>query len=400
MLFCMQFKPAGREIFRWLFFLGLNHKPKMKESEVIRLQDEDFMRVALQMARNAEGRTSPNPLVGAVIVRDGRIVAAGWHRKAGTPHAEVHALNMAGDLARGATLYVTLEPCAHYGRTGPCAKAVAEAGIARVVIAMRDPNPLVAGKGIKILEDAGVKVTCGVLEEEAIALNEVFLKWITTKMPFVVLKTAMTLDGKIATATGESQWITNETSRRRVHELRDIYDGILAGIGTVLKDDPSLTTRIPGRKGKNAIRIIVDSQARTPLTAKVVTDGAAPTIVAVTEQAPKERVQALKEAGAEIITAGSGEHVDLKALMAKLGEREICSVFVEGGGRVNFSLLAAGLVDKVQAFIAPKLIGGREALTPVEGEGFVSLADAVELARVTTEPMDGDILLTGYVARR
>nr|WP_255448845.1 bifunctional diaminohydroxyphosphoribosylaminopyrimidine deaminase/5-amino-6-(5-phosphoribosylamino)uracil reductase RibD [Selenomonas sp. mPRGC5] len=366
----------------------------------MRLQDEDFMRVALQMARNAEGRTSPNPLVGAVIVRDGRIVAAGWHRKAGTPHAEVHALNMAGDLARGATLYVTLEPCAHYGRTGPCAKAVAEAGIARVVIAMRDPNPLVAGKGIKILEDAGVQVTCGVLEEEAIALNEVFLKWITTKMPFVVLKTAMTLDGKIATATGESQWITNETSRRRVHELRDIYDGILAGIGTVLKDDPSLTTRIPGRKGKNAIRIIVDSQARTPLTAKVVTDGAAPTIVAVTEQAPKERVQALKEAGVEIITAGSGEHVDLKALMAKLGEREICSVFVEGGGRVNFSLLAAGLVDKVQAFIAPKLIGGREALTPVEGEGFVSLADAVELARVTTEPMDGDILLTGYVARR
>ena len=250
------------------------------------------------------------------------------------------------------------------------------------------------------MEDAGVKVTCGVLEEEAIALNEVFLKWITTKMPFVVLKTAMTLDGKIATATGESQWITNETSRRRVHELRDIYDGILAGIGTVLKDDPSLTTRIPGRKGKNAIRIIVDSQARTPLTAKVVTDGMAPTIVAVTEQAPKERVQALKEAGAEIITAGSGEHVDLKLLMAKLGEREICSVFVEGGGRVNFSLLAAGLVDKVQAFIAPKLIGGREALTPVEGEGFVSLADAVELTRVTTEPMDGDILLTGYVARR
>jgi diaminohydroxyphosphoribosylaminopyrimidine deaminase/5-amino-6-(5-phosphoribosylamino)uracil reductase len=367
---------------------------------VIRLQDEDFMRVALQMARNAEGRTSPNPLVGAVIVRDGRIVAAGWHRKAGTPHAEVHALNMAGDLAQGATLYVTLEPCAHYGRTGPCAKAVAEAGIARVVIAMRDPNPLVAGKGIKILEDAGIEVTCGVLEAEAIALNEVFLKWITAKMPFVVLKTAMTLDGKIATAAGESQWITNETSRRRVHELRDIYDGILAGIGTVLKDDPSLTTRIPGREGKNAIRIIVDSQARTPLTAKVVTDGVAPTIVAVTEQAPKERVAALAASGVEILTAGSGAHVDLRLLMQKLGEREICSVFVEGGGRVNFSLLEAGLVDKVHAFIAPKLIGGREALTPVEGEGFARLSDAVELTRVTTEPLDGDILLTGYVARR
>lgn len=383
-------------------FLNLNHKPKIypKESEVIRLQDEDFMRTALQMARNAEGRTSPNPLVGAVIVRDGRIVAAGWHRKAGTPHAEVHALNMAGDLAKGATLYVTLEPCAHYGRTGPCAKAVAEAGIARVVIAMKDPNPLVAGKGIKILEDAGVDVTCGVLEAEAVSLNEVFLKWIAHKMPFVVLKTAMTLDGKIATATGESQWITNEASRRRVHEWRDRYDGILVGIGTVLKDDPSLTARLSGRMGRNPVRIIADSRARTPLHAKAVTDGQARTIVVVTEHAPAERIAALKNAGVEILTAGSGEQVDLRAMMRQLGRQEICSIFAEGGGRLNYSLLKAGLVDKVHAFIAPKLVGGKDALTPVEGEGFAHLSEAVELERLTAEPMAGDILLTGYVARR
>lgn len=367
---------------------------------MIRLQDEDFMRVALQMARNAEGRTSPNPLVGAVIVRDGRIVATGWHRKAGTPHAEIHALNMAGDLAKGATLYVTLEPCAHYGRTGPCAKAVADAGIARVVIAMKDPNPLVAGKGIKILEDAGIEVVCGVLEAESAALNEVFLKWIAHKLPFVVLKTAMTFDGKIATATGESRWITNESSRRRVHEWRDIYDGILVGIGTVLKDDPSLTTRIPGRKGKNPLRIVVDSRARTPLNAKVVSDGQARTIIVVTEHAPSERVAALKKAGVEILTAGSGAHVDLLDMLYQLGRREICSVFVEGGGCVNYSLLEAGLVDKVHVFIAPKFVGGKDALTPVEGTGFRHLSDAVELEQLTAEPVAGDVLLTGYVVRR
>ena len=402
-MFCMQFEPLRRKIFSMAFvFLNLNHKPKIypKESEVIRLQDEDFMRTALQMARNAEGRTSPNPLVGAVIVRDGRIVAAGWHRKAGTPHAEVHALNMAGDLAKGATLYVTLEPCAHYGRTGPCAKAVAEAGIARVVIAMKDPNPLVAGKGIKILEDAGVDVTCGVLEAEAASLNEVFLKWIAHKMPFVVLKTAMTLDGKIATVTGESQWITNEASRRRVHEWRDRYDGILVGIGTVLKDNPSLTARLPEGVGKNPVRIIADSLARTPLNAKIVTDGQARTIVVVTEHAPAERIAALKNAGVEILTAGSGEQVDLYAMMRQLGRQEICSVFAEGGGCMNYSLLKAGLVDKVHAFIAPKLVGGKDALTPVEGKGFAHLSEAVELERLTAEPMAGDILLTGYVARR
>lgn len=359
--------------------------------------DEKFMQEALALARNAEGRTSPNPMVGAVIVRDGNVIAGGWHRKAGTPHAEVHALKMAGSLAEGATLYVTLEPCAHYGRTGPCAKAVAAAGIKRVVIAMQDPNPLVAGKGIKILKAAGVEVKCGVLEKDAIALNEVFLKWITTGLPFVVLKTAMSLDGKIATVTGKSQWITNELARMRGHEYRDRYDSIMVGIGTVLKDNPSLTTRLKDRQGKNPIRIVLDSMARTPLTANVVADKKARTIIAVTSAAPRQRVEALAKAGAEILVAGSDNKVNIAELMQKLGKLEICSILVEGGGQVNFSLLQAGMVDKVQAFIAPKLIGGQNAITPVEGAGFSELNAAVELERVSTEMLADNILVTGYV---
>lgn len=372
---------------------------RRKRCEVMRVTDEDYMREALRIARYAEGRTSPNPLVGAVIVRDGRIIAEGWHRKAGTPHAEIHALRMAGDLARGATLYVTLEPCSHYGRTGPCAKAVAEAGIARVVVAMQDPNPKVAGRGMEMLRAAGVEVRCGVLAAEAARLNEVFLHWITTGLPFVALKTAMTLDGKIATHTGDSQWITGEASRLRVHELRDRYDAILVGIGTVLHDDPSLTTRLPDRQGKHPLRIVLDSMARTPRAAKLLTDGAAPTLIAVTARAPQERVAALRQAGAEVLVCGEGPRVDAQALLKALGEREISSVFVEGGGRVNASLLAAGLVDKVYAFVAPKLVGGRDALTPVEGTGAERLSDAVTLTGLAAETVGEDVLLTGYVRK-
>lgn len=361
--------------------------------------DEQMMARAISLARNGLGRTSPNPLVGAVIVRDGRIVAEGWHRKAGTPHAEIHALNMAGELARGATVYVSLEPCAHYGRTGPCARALVEAGVSRVVVAMTDPNPKVAGKGIAILQEAGIEVTTGVLEQEARQLNEVFLKWMTTGLPFVALKTAMTLDGKIATAAGQSQWITNEASRYETHRLRDIYDGILVGINTALADNPSLTTRLKEYQGRNPVRIVVDSRARLPLTAKLVTDGAARTIVAVTEQAPAERVEALRSAGVEIIVAGSSNHVDMQSLMEQLGAMKITSVLVEGGGSVNFSLLQAGLVDRVYAFIAPKLVGGRDALTPVEGEGFQELDRAVELENIQLRQLGSDVLLTGIVKR-
>lgn len=362
-------------------------------------KDEDFMREALLLAANARGRTAPNPLVGAVLVREGRVVGAGWHRKAGTPHAEVHALAMAGELARGATAYVTLEPCSHHGRTEPCAEALVQAGVKRVVAAMLDPNPLVAGKGKAMLEAAGVEVTVGVLAEEASRLNETYIKWVTQRLPFVTLKTAMTLDGKIATAAGQSQWITGEAARRRVHEMRDVTDAIVVGIGTVLADDPSLTTRLADGTGRNPVRVIVDSRARTPLASKVVSDGAAKTLVAVTSAAPEERCAALEAAGVEVVRMGEGERVDLAALMRHLAARDITAVFVEGGGTLNFSLLAAGLVDKVHAFIAPKIVGGKEALTPVEGAGFAGLADAVVLTGLTAEQVAADILLTGYVAK-
>lgn len=361
---------------------------------------QQYMQQALQIAAYAAGRTSPNPLVGAVIVKDGRVVGQGWHRKAGTEHAEIHALRQAGELAAGATIYVTLEPCSHYGRTGPCSKALIDAGIQRVVIAMLDPNPLVAGKGVAMLKAAGIEVETGLLQAQAERLNEVFLKWIMTKMPFVVMKTAMTLDGKIATAAGNSKWISNEVSRRRVHELRDVYDGILVGIGTVLADDPALTTRLESPSGKNPLRIVVDSRARTPLTARVVTDGQAETLIAVTAAAEAAKVEALRQAGVEVLVVNDGQQVDLKQLFCLLGERGVCSIFVEGGARINYFLLKAGLVDKVYSFIAPKMVGGSSAPGPVGGDGVETLDQAFLLEDVETELLAGDILVSGYINRR
>ena len=359
------------------------------------MTDEIFMREALRIARNAEGRTSPNPLVGAVIVRDGKIIAEGWHRQAGTPHAEIHALNMAGELARDATLYVTLEPCSHFGRTPPCARAIVDAGIKKVFAAMTDPNPKVAGRGVEILRTAGIEVEVGLLEDEARRLNEVFIKWVTEKIPFVTLKFACSLDGKIATVGGESQWISCEASRKFSHRLRDVNDGILVGIGTVLADNPSLTTRLVD--GKNPARIIVDSNARTPLDAKVVTDGQARTFIAVTTNAPSEKISALKNRGVEIITAGDGARVDLKILLRELAAREITSVLVEGGGTINFAMLSAGLVDKIFAFVAPKILGGKNSLSAIAGEGFAKLTDAVALENFSAEKIGDDFLLSGYV---
>ena len=358
------------------------------------MTDEIFMREAIRIAKNAIGRTSPNPLVGAVIVKDGKIIAEGWHRQAGTPHAEVHALNMAGKLANGATLYVNLEPCSHFGRTPPCAKKIIECGIKKVVAAMSDPNPKVAGRGFEILKDTGIDVEVGICEEEARKLNEIFIKWVTTGFPFVTMKFASSLDGKIATASGESQWISCLESRKFTHHLRDINDAILVGVGTILADNPSLTTRLI--EGKNPVRVIVDSTARTPLDSNVVTDKSARTIIATTSKAPPEKISALENLGVEIILAGN-ERVDLKILMCELARREITSVLVEGGGQIHFSMLSAGFVDKVYGFIAPKIIGGANALTAVEGVGFEKLSDAVALKNFTAEKIGEDILLSGYV---
>ncbi|MBO8127574.1 MAG: bifunctional diaminohydroxyphosphoribosylaminopyrimidine deaminase/5-amino-6-(5-phosphoribosylamino)uracil reductase RibD [Peptococcaceae bacterium] len=359
--------------------------------------DAEYMRMALDLAVKARGRTSPNPMVGAVIVKDGQVIGRGFHTRAGQPHAEIEALRDAGEKAREATLYVNLEPCCHTGRTGPCTEAILSAGIRRVVIAMRDPNPLVAGKGIARLREHGVEVTENVLYDEARRLNEVFIKYITTRRPFIVLKAAMSLDGKIATRTGESRWITGDEARRYVHELRDRYDCILVGINTVLQDNPSLTTRLPGREGRDPVRIILDSLARTPLDAKVVgNNSTAKTIIAVTGKASASKVQALREAGVEVLTCGDGPQVSLKELMAVLGEQSLTSILVEGGSRVHASFLAQKLVDKVVWFVAPKIIGGERAPGPVGGAGIARMSEAVRLSDMSVRTLGQDICIEGY----
>ncbi|GAB6180568.1 bifunctional diaminohydroxyphosphoribosylaminopyrimidine deaminase/5-amino-6-(5-phosphoribosylamino)uracil reductase RibD [Desulfotomaculum defluvii] len=364
-------------------------------------QDRFYMQMALELAAKARGRTSPNPMVGAVLVKDGEVVGKGFHAKAGGAHAEVVALVDAGDRAKDATVYVTLEPCCHYGRTGPCTEALKKAGVKRVVAAMMDPNPLVAGQGLNILKDAGIEVKAGVLEKEARELNEVFIKYITTKKPFVVLKAATSLDGKIATANGESKWITSNEAREYGHRLRDQYDAILVGVNTVLTDNPSLTARLPEGRGKDPIRIIVDSMARTPTGSQVLTqDSAAHTIIATSERAPVERRASLMAAGAEVIVVpGEGPGVNLTKLMEILGEKQISSVLIEGGGKICGSAFAAGIVDKVAWFIAPKIIGGDLAPGPVRGEGIKNLKDATQIHDISIQQLGTDFCIMGYTSK-
>lgn len=359
--------------------------------------DEKYMRFAMQLAGNAIGRTSPNPLVGAVIVKDNRVVGCGWHRKAGTPHAEVHALNQAGELAQGADVYVTLEPCAHYGKTPPCAKALVEAKVKNVYGGLLDVNPKVAGKGFKILEDAGIHVEYGFLQDELRKQNEVFFKWIEHKKPFVVLKAAMTLDGKIATATGQSKWITNETSRAYGYKLRDIYDGIMVGINTVIEDNPMLTARVDG--GKNPIRIVVDSSLKIDINANVVQDKSAKTIIATTDKADKDKILKLQAQDVDVIVVDKDKNdkVDIEKLLDILGQQNICSILVEGGATLSGSFVAKKLVDKVYFFIAPKIIGGKEAKTPVAGTGILNLQEALTLKDIQIEKLEEDILIIGRV---
>ena len=359
--------------------------------------DEKYMRLAMQLAGNAIGRTSPNPLVGAVIVKDNRVVGCGWHRKAGTPHAEVHALNQAGELAQGADVYVTLEPCAHYGKTPPCAKALVEAKVKNVYGGLLDVNPKVAGKGFKILEDAGIHVEYGFLQDELRKQNEVFFKWIEHKKPFVVLKAAMTLDGKIATATGQSKWITNETSRAYGYKLRDIYDGIMVGINTVIEDNPMLTARVDG--GKNPIRIVVDSSLKIDINANVVQDKSAKTIIATTDKADKDKILKLQAQDVDVIVVDKDKNdkVDIEKLLDILGQQNICSILVEGGATLSGSFVAKKLVDKVDFFIAPKIVGGKEAKTPVAGTGILNLQESLALKDIQIEKLEEDILIIGRV---
>ncbi len=363
--------------------------------------DEKYMRMALRRAEKARGRTSPNPMVGAVVVKGGKVVSRGYHRKAGEPHAEAIALKKAGTQAKGATLYVTLEPCSHTNkRTPPCSPLVIQSGIQRVVVAMIDPNPHVSGGGVKTLRRAGINVVTGVLESEAKKLNEAFIKYITTGMPFVTLKIAQTLDGKIATASGESKWITGEQAREEGHKLRDSNDAILVGVNTVLQDDPSLTTRIP--KGRDPIRVIVDTKLRTPLSAKVITQrSSAKTYIATLDTMPKDRIVKLLDAGAEILIArGNKGRVDLKALMKMLGGIGVTSVLIEGGAEVNASALRSGIVDKVVMFIAPVLMTGTNSLCSIGGTSPAKLSHAVRLYNVASRPVGQDLMVEGYIKKQ
>ncbi|ALV22822.1 Diaminohydroxyphosphoribosylaminopyrimidine deaminase [Carnobacterium antarcticum] len=359
--------------------------------------DEEYMQLALNLAKKGKGWTSPNPLVGAVVVKDGRVIGQGYHETYGQPHAEVNAVASAKEDVAGATLYVTLEPCSHLGRTPPCSDLLIEKKIQRVVVGTFDPNPLVAGKGIERIRNAGVEVDVGVLEKECQLLNEVFMKYIITKEPFVVMKTAMSLDGKIATVTGESQWISGEASRQQVHNLRHELSGIMVGVETVIRDDPKLTAR--GPNSKNPIRIVVDSQLRIPLASTVLTQqDTAKTIVAATERADSERVKTLKQMGVEVIvTKEKSGRVDLRELMKTLGAMGIDSVLLEGGAALNFSALEEGIVDKMQVYIAPKIIGGKHAKTAVEGAGVADLKEAFQLNRMTAGMVGEDLVVEGYL---
>jgi diaminohydroxyphosphoribosylaminopyrimidine deaminase/5-amino-6-(5-phosphoribosylamino)uracil reductase len=363
-------------------------------------KDFFFIRLALRLAKRGYGATSPNPMVGAVLVKDSRIIGRGWHRCAGLPHAEIEALRDAqklGRLSRGATLYVTLEPCCTRGRTPPCTEAIIAAGIQRVVVGATDPNQKHAGKAYKILQRAGMEVVHGVLNDECAKLNEAFNHWIVRRTPFVTVKAAMTLDGKIATANGESKWITGEKARAHGIELRQGSDAILVGINTILADNPSLTARSQN-KDPRLRRIILDSLARTPLDAKVVIDEHAKlTTIVVSKLAPKNRVAALAKKTKIVVAPTNKSKIDLRWMLKKLGAENVTSLLVEGGGEVNASFLLGGLAQRVVFFYAPKILGGRDSRKGVASTGVKNLSEVIQLHDVEWRKLGEDLLLTAKV---
>lgn len=358
-----------------------------------------FMAKAVSLAKKGSGRTSPNPMVGAVIVKNNAICGRGFHPKAGEPHAEIFALKDAGELASGATIYVTLEPCSHYGRTPPCTKAIEKAGIKHVVIGMVDPNPLVAGKGIDYLKSCGIRVTCNVLEKECRELNRTFIKYITTGLPFVTSKIAATLDGFIATRTGDSKWITNEKSRAFVHRLRDSVDAILTGVETVIKDDPSMTARIPGGKGKDPLKIVLDTRLRIPVHSKILTqDSPAKTIVVCTEYAQKENIEIIKQTGALIMIApmDKNSRPDLKWLLKELGKQEITSLLVEAGPTLQGAFAGLDLIDKYNIFLAPKILAASGGIPMMTGNERLLIKEATQMDKMRIKRFGNDIMIETY----
>lgn len=362
------------------------------------MAEEQFMKRAIELAKQGVGWTAPNPLVGAVVVKNGRVIGEGYHRKYGELHAERNALAACSEDPAGATLYVTLEPCCHYGKTPPCTEIIIEKKIAKVVIGSRDPNPKVAGKGARILREHGIEVVEDYMREACDALNPVFFHYITTKTPYVVLKFAMTLDGKIATRTGASKWITGEAARNHVHQLRGRYAGILAGIGTVLADDPMLNCRIDG--ANQPLRIILDSHLRIPMGSRLVRSAKEYPLLIVCNESNRDReeganrIQKLEEAGAKVWTLPEKNgHPDLNVLMQRLGEEKIDSVLIEGGGTVNEAALKAHIVHHVYAYIAPKIFGGEDAKTPVEGSGIRLPQECANLRLAKITVLLNDMLL-------
>ena len=361
--------------------------------------DKHYMRRALALAERGMGHVSPNPMVGAVIVKDGRVIGEGWHERIGGLHAERNAFRNCTEDCAGATIYVTLEPCCHWGRTPPCTDAILEHRIARVVVGCLDPNPLVAGKGLDILRAAGIECVSGVLEDECRALNEVFFHYITTGKPFIVMKYAMTLDGRIASHTGDSKWVTGEAARAHVHRTRKRLRAILVGIGTVLADDPMLNCRI--ESGVDPIRLVCDSTLRIPLDSRLVrTARDIPTWV-FCARADAGRKAALEQAGVTVVPLpdADGARVDLAAVMDYLGRQQVDGVLLEGGGTLNGEALRLGLVDRVQAYLAPKLIGGAAARGPVEGPGIARMADALALHDLTITRLEDDLLIEGRIRK-
>ncbi len=357
---------------------------------------EHYMAIAIEEAKKGMGKVSPNPLVGAVIVKGNDVIATGFHAEYGGLHAERNALKNCQESVKDATMYVTLEPCCHYGKTPPCTEAIIESGIKKVVVGCLDPNEKVAGKGVAILEKAGIVVEEGVLEKECLDLNEIFFHYITNKTPYVLMKYAMTIDGKIATISGKSKWITNEKSRENVHKTRNQYTAIMVGVGTVLADDPELTSRV--ENGIHPIRIICDSKLSTPLESKVVrTAKEVKTILATTNKEAKLHAK-YESQGVEILTTrAENERVDLKELMQILGGKGIDSILLEGGANLNFSALESGIVHKVQAYIAPKIFGGETAKTPVLGKGFPSVLNQIELKPTRILHFDEDTMIESEV---
>ncbi len=372
----------------------------MKEEEQMNSVDVDeiFMKKVLRLARRGLGSTSPNPVVGALVVKNGQIIGSGYHRKAGAPHAEIEALSMAGERAKGSTLFVNLEPCNHYGRTPPCTKAILKSGIKRVVVGIADPNPNVTGGGCKFLRSKGVEVKYGVLEEECTRLNEVYIKYVKKGKPFVILKGALTLDGWIATKTGNSRWITNEKSRKFVHSLRKKVDAIMVGVETIIADNPLLSPYLTGNSAPDPVRVIADTNLRVPLESRVFNSGtSALTIIASGSNVSRTKRKRVEGLGARVINCQMRDgRIDLADLLDKLAEMSIGSVLVEGGGTIFGSIIREGLVDKFYIFLAPKILGGNNGIPFTRGPGCDTVKDCLNLKVLMVRRFDDDIMIEAY----